>query len=82
MVLISFIWISRFKTGTEASLNTDFKSSGTKVLGPKLHSPVVQVKFWRDMQQEGIPLTKQYLGLYYIVHRKHDIVANIMSTSL
>jgi hypothetical protein len=49
MVLIFFTWISRFKTDTEASLNTDFKSTGTKVLGPKLHSPVVQVKFWRDM---------------------------------
>ncbi|KAL5661349.1 hypothetical protein ACJX0J_028474 [Zea mays] len=39
-----------------------------------------QIKYWTLVNflrtwhvQEGIPLTKQYLGLYYIVHRKHDI---------
>jgi len=29
----------------------------------------------------NLPLSEQYPGLYYIVHRKHDIVANIMSTT-
>ena len=29
----------------------------------------------------NFPLSEQYPGLYYIVHRKHDIVANIMSTT-
>ncbi|WVZ67109.1 hypothetical protein U9M48_016236 [Paspalum notatum var. saurae] len=40
-----------------------------------------QVRFWEDNWLENIPLIEQYPVLCNIVHRKHDTVATVMSTS-
>ncbi|WVZ67811.1 LOW QUALITY PROTEIN: hypothetical protein U9M48_016841 [Paspalum notatum var. saurae] len=40
-----------------------------------------QVRFWEDNWLKNIPLSEQYPVLYNIVHRKHDTVATVMSTS-
>ncbi|WVZ53210.1 hypothetical protein U9M48_004183, partial [Paspalum notatum var. saurae] len=40
-----------------------------------------QVRFWEDNWLKNISLSEQYPVLYNIVHRKHDTVATVMSTS-